>query len=257
MKSIVAAALAVALGAGGAHAGVVITQTEHSSGLGGERNTEQTVMIQGKKQKVVTSDREIITDLDRDVLYIVSPAKKEYLEFSLPPTGRIAEAMGRGMPALTYKKTGSRHKVLGYECEDYTATGTVHGRHVTVTRCVSTHAPGAKESAEFEKAQEKVLKGTPMVATGEIPHGITLQSDSVMKTGEFKPPAGLPADQAAKLKQMFSNRKVENKVVASKVEVKKLAADTFTIPASYTREELPAPPAHPGAPGAAKPPKAK
>jgi Domain of unknown function (DUF4412) len=259
-----AAALALALSATGAFAGVVITQEQNVTGGGVDHKVEQTVMIQGDKQKMITGTRQIITDLDKGVMYVIEPERKMYLEIPFPPKGPMAAVISRSAGAVSFKKAGSSRKVAGYSCDDFTGSGSAMGGNYSVTECFATQAPGAKEFSAFEKVMATKLKGTPMAPTGEIPDGVPLASDSTMKMGNFTPPPGMAPEQADKIKQMMAKRPpLVSKTVVSKIEEKTLPADTFTVPAGYTKREIhmPALPApgtvHPHLPVAAPSPAAK
>ncbi len=60
-------------------------------------------------------------------------------------------------------------------------------------------------------------------------------------------PHALPPETAAKLKEQFANRPpVVTKTEVTKVSAKDLSADTFEIPAGYTKREPMAGMGHPG-----------
>jgi hypothetical protein len=87
-----------------------------------------------------------------------------------------------------------------------------------------------------------------------------------MKMGNVSIP-GMSPEQAAKINQMMKNRPpVVTSTVVQKIEAQKLASDAFTVPAGFTKKELPAgpggmggmhmPPSAGGSPGAGASPAA-
>ena len=76
-----------------AAAGVVITQKQHVSNGQNTRDTEQTISVQGNKQKMVTDRHTIITDLDKGMMYVIDPNEKNYFEIEFPPKGQMAAMM--------------------------------------------------------------------------------------------------------------------------------------------------------------------
>jgi hypothetical protein len=235
-----AAAISIALAAAPALAGVVITQQQTINAQSGQQKRDQTVMVQGNKQKMITGDHEIITDLDKGVMYVIEPTRKDYLEIPFPPRGPMAAAMAR-KSTLSFKKSGQSRKVAGYSCEDYKGTGESMAGDYTVTECVSLSAPGAKEFNAFEKLMASKLKGTGMAPSGDVPQGVPLASDSVVNMNKLNMP-GMSPEQQQKLQEMMAKRKpTTTSTVVTKIEEKKLPEDTFVVPAGFTKRELRAP----------------
>jgi hypothetical protein len=239
--SFAAAAVAVVLSVLPARAGVVITQQQTANLQSGPRESEQTIMIQGNKQKMVTGEREIITDLDNNVMYLIDPSKSSYFQLPFPPTGPMAQAVAHAAGAMDFKRGTTTRKVLGYSCTDYMGTGQSMSGDFTVTECFSTTAPGAKEFNAFQKAMAAKLKS--VVPQSNTPEGIPLASDSTVHMNTMKLP-NLPPEQAQKLQQQLAKMKpVTTKTVVTKLEAKDLPADTFAVPKAYTQRTLGMPPA--------------
>jgi len=85
-----AAGMTLAMTAMPAAAGVVITQKQHVTSGTNTRDTEQTISVQGNKQKMVTERHTIITDLDAGKMYVLDPKAKSYFEIEFPPKGQMA-----------------------------------------------------------------------------------------------------------------------------------------------------------------------
>jgi Domain of unknown function (DUF4412) len=232
-----AAAISIALAAAPALAGVVITQQQTMNSENGERKVDQTVMVQGNKQKVVTSSNEVILDLDKGMMYIVDVPHKDYLEIPFPPRGVMAAAMLHNT-GLNFKKVGKSQKVAGYSCDEYTGSGKTMFGEYSVTECVSTRAPGAKEFYSFQKLMASKLKGSGAAPSGDVPDGIPMSSQTVthMNAINF---SGMTPDQQKRIAQATANRKpTTTSTVVSKVEDKKLADTEFAVPAGFNKRQM-------------------
>jgi len=237
-----ATALAIAIAATTASAGVVISQ-QVSFNQAGERKTDQTVMVQGHKQKIIAGDRESITDLDAGKTYILAAKSKTFIEIPFPPTGMFAMAMVVQGSTVELKKSGGTHQVAGYACQDYTGAALIGRSNLDVTQCVARDVPGTREFVEFQKAMADKLKGKPLARKGEIPDGIPVSSTVTRTVAPFTPPPGFSPERAAKIKAMMAKYKpVTINTTVSKIEVKDLPADTFVVPAIYRKPEMPTAP---------------
>jgi uncharacterized protein DUF4412 len=236
------AATTFALSAMPAVAGVVITQKQHVSNGTNSRDSEQTIMVQGNKQKMVTERHTIITDLDKGMMYVLDPKSKTYFEIEFPPKGQMATVMASSTAAaMNFKKAGTTREIAGYKCTDYDGGGHMMAGTYTVKECFSTAAPGAEEFAAFEqKMADKLKSAGTSQASGEVPGGMPLALDSSMKMGNVNVP-GMAPEQAAKINEMMAKRPpVQTSTVVEKIETKKLAASDFAIPDGFTKRELPA-----------------
>ena len=251
-----AAGMTLAMTAMPAAAGVVITQKQHVTSGTNTRDTEQTISVQGNKQKMVTERHTIITDLDAGKMYVLDPKAKSYFEIEFPPKGQMATMMAASTnAAMNFKRAGSTRDVAGYKCSDYDGGGHMMTGDYTVKECFSTSAPGAAEFQAFEKNMADKLKnsGTP-TGNGEMPGGVPLALDSTMKMGKVNIP-GMAPDQAAKINEMMAKRPpVTTSTVVEKIESKRLAESDFTVPTDFTKRDLPGPGSMMMRPGAMKMP---
>jgi hypothetical protein len=237
------AGMTLAMAALPAAAGVVITQKQHVTSGTNARDSEQTISVQGNKQKMVTERHTIITDLDNGKMYVLDPKAKTYFEIEFPPQGQMAAMMAASTnAAMNFKRAGTTRDVAGYKCSDYDGGGHMMAGDYTIKECFSTTAPGAEEFAAFEKNMADKLKtATTTAAHGEIPRGVPLALDSTMKMGKVNIP-GMAPDQAAKINEMMAKRPpVMTSTVVEKIESKKLADADFTVPSDYTKRDLPGP----------------
>ncbi len=237
------AGMTLAMTALPAAAGVVITQKQHVTSGTNSRDSEQTISVQGNKQKMVTERHTIITDLDQGKMYVLDPKAKTYFEIEFPPKGQMAAMMAASSnAAMNFKKTGTTREVAGFKCTDYDGGGHMMTGDYTVKECFSTRAPGAQEFAAFEKNMADKLKSVSTnQSNGEIPGGVPLALDSTMKMGNVKIP-GMAPEQAAKINEMMAKRPpVVTNTKVEKIEAKTLADSDFAIPAGFTKRELPGP----------------
>jgi hypothetical protein len=247
MKKLTAllAGMALAITALPAAAGVVITQKQHVTNGKNSRDSEQTISVQGNKQKEVDERRTLIADLDKGMIYIVDPKDKSYFEMEFPPKGPMAQTMAASTAAaMNFKKAGTSREIAGYKCADYNGSGHAMVGDYTVKECFSTSAPGAEEFAAFERNWATKLKSSSAASavTGEVPPGVPLALEATTKMGNVSIP-GMSPEQAARINQMMKNRPpVVTTTTVEKIETKQLASDTFTVPAGFTKKDLPAGP---------------
>jgi len=244
--TVLLAGMTLAMTALPAAAGVVITQKQHVSNGKNSRDTEQTISVQGNKQKEVDERRTLIADLDKGMIYIIDPNGKNYYEMEFPPKGPMAQTMAASTAAaMNFKKAGTSREIAGYKCNDYDGGGHAMVGDYTVKECFSTTAPGAAEFSAFEKIWAAKLKsaGATQTASGIVPEGVPLALDATTKMGSNVSLPGMSPEQKEKIAQMMKNRPpVVTSTIVEKIETQKLASDTFTVPAGFTKKDLPASP---------------
>lgn len=236
-----AAALALALAATTASAGVVISEQMVVNNQGSVQKTEQTVMVQGHKQKVINGDEEqLITDLDAGSIYVITPKTRQFFQLTIPPVGLVAMKMALEGSGIALKITGATSNVAGYACQDYAGSLVLVHHDISVSKCVASGAPGAKEFVAFQQALADKLRPAHLVPKGKVPDGIPVSSTITRKVALFKPPPGFPPAQAAKMNEGLAKFKPTIiSTTVTKIEVKDLPADTFVVPAGYTKQEAP------------------
>lgn len=256
MRSKVAAAIAlsVAMAATTASAGVVISEDVVVSNQAGTHKSQQTVMIQGNKRKVITKDRIYIIDLDLGRMFVLVPATKKGGDVPFPPTSYMLTYLAQQGVSLDYKKAPAGGKEAGYECQDYAGSQRLGRMQIEGTECVASAAPGAQEYVAFIKAMNAKLKGTPLQPKGEVADGIPVSSTITVSLVPYPVPPHFPPDLAAKYKANLAKQKPQvTRITATKIQVKDIAASEFVIPAEYLKPS----PTPTGTPGAAASPAAK
>jgi hypothetical protein len=270
MKSTVAAAGAIvlALAATTASAGVVINQEVTQTNQPAGQKTEQTLMIQGHKEKLVTPDQAYITDLDAGKMYYILPKSKSYIEIPFPPVTGLQRVLARQELSVGVKKTPRTDKAAGYACTDYTGVVPIAQSTLRVTQCVASDAPGAKEYVDYQTAKAQKVKGTQIAPGGDIPDGIPVLTIKARLVNKMTPSSHLPPEIREKMIAAMAKAKpFVVTTTVTKIEAKELPADTFVVPAGYTHAATPnvalpariidstgaaghGPPAKPGAPAA-------
>jgi hypothetical protein len=260
MKSTVAAAtaLVLALAATTASAGVVVSQHLVIHHQAGDRESDQTVMVQGHKRKLITGDTVTLIDLDAGKMYFIRPKEKQFIPVKFPPAGMFARVMMREGMSIGFTKTGATHKEAGYDCQEYSGSTVVAFSTINMTECVAGGAPGAKEFVEFQKAMVEKLKGTPLEPKGEIPDGVPVSSSLTTAQKPYTPPPSIPPEAAKRMQDALAkaNQPTTSTTTVTKIEVRDLPADTFVVPKDFAERQMqmPVPPQlrmHPPAPSAA------
>jgi len=255
MRSTVAATAAIilAMAATTASAGVVISQdVVDTDNAGKHHKSEQTIMLQGNKEKLILPERAIITDLDAGKMYVLIPAAKRAAELPLPPPERVGMIMARMGMFVGYQKTTGGGKVAGYDCQNYAGSENAGKMKIDATACVASAAAGAAEFVAFRKGLFDKLKNYPMAPKGEVPDGIPVASTLTTSFIPFAIPGAFSPDQAAKIKQAEAKVRPEvRSVKVTKIQVKDLPADTFAVPAEYKTQKAPVKPAAASKPAAA------
>src|SRR5216684_2740126 len=140
-------------------AGVVMAETSTTSGPTGESSSlDRTVYVQGNKQKVERSGVATITDLDNSIIYIIDKKDRAYTELPLHALGSAEPGDARD-ETIQLNKTGETRVIADHPCNEYRASEGNKLERVTISACVSTSAPGAKELSEFERKMAARLGG--------------------------------------------------------------------------------------------------
>ncbi len=241
-----AAAIVVALTTT-AMAGVILEQEVSQDGPFGAQNTKRTLQVQGNKQKELNNSHAVITDLDNGVMILLNPTAKTYTETPFPPPQLTQYQHGASFK-ITFKKTGKHSTEQGYKCDEYVGSGHMMMGDYSVTGCFSKEAPGAAEYIAFDKVLAAKFKGTPMQTEGTRPEGVPL----VLKITTKMDPKMMPNLPPERAKDVEKHPNMVQNTRTTSVKVVNLPADTFTVPAGYTKREMKMggalPPGHPQLP---------
>ena len=219
------AALLVLTSRGAAFAGVVIAETSSATDATERIAHEKTVYIQGNKQRVEERGIDQITDLDKNLVYIIDKNRKIFAEMPLHTLSSEQPETPIGEPILT--KTGNTRVIANRPCHEYRAAEANTLEHATVSACVSTNVPEAKEIAEFDRNMIARLGGHNSAAKSirSDGAGIILEKKATLNVRVSDRPGG-NASEATSLV-------VETRV--DKIQSIKLPPETFKPPSSYKK----------------------
>jgi hypothetical protein len=148
-KIVVIAVLLVLTSRGGALAGVVMAETSFAAGARGSIAQNKTLYVQGNKQKIEEEGIAQITDLDKNLVYIIDKNRGVFAEIPFQTVSSEQPENLHGEPILT--KTGKTRVVADHPCQEYRAADGNKLEHATISACVSSNMPEAKEIAEFDR----------------------------------------------------------------------------------------------------------
>jgi Domain of unknown function (DUF4412) len=225
-------------------AGVVMAETSVATGPDGQINSqEKTIYLQGNKQKVDRKDVAAITDLDKNIIYIIDKQHRAYAKLPIPALAPSDPSNGSG-EAIKLDRTGAERTIANHPCSEYRASEGDQLEHVTITACVSTTAPGAKEISEFERKMVARLTGhTSEPSTEHQTAAVMLEKQSVVSFRIPDPSQHRPYRTASLRTQTRVNQ----------IQLKPLPPETFQPPKGFNQfrsePQETAPPMSPDASG--------
>jgi hypothetical protein len=242
LAAVITSVLFVLAPAGNLCAGVVMSETSITSGPTGETSSlDRTVYVQGNKQKVERSGVTTITDLDNSIIYIIDNKDRAYTEVPLHALGSSEQADARGDiiepfekiepsdargETVQLNKTGETRVIADHPCNEYRASEGNKLERVTISACVSTSAPGAKEVSEFERKMAVRLSGRESERlSGNDSAMLMLEKQSVLS---FRVP-DLSRHQAYRTSSLLAKTQV------NEIQVKTLSAATFKPPKGFSK----------------------
>jgi hypothetical protein len=205
-------------------AGVVMAETSTASGPNGETySQEKTVYVQGNKQKVERKGVVTITDLDKSVIYIIDESDRVYTEMPLTALGP-AQLGDVQSEAIKLNKTGQTRMIANHPCNEYRVIEGNKLEQVSISACVSTTAPGAKEISEFDRKMVALVSGrkAERAADNDRPT-LMLEKQSVLS---FRVP-----DTSRTNAYHMASLLAETRI--SKIQLKPLSRQTFEPPKGY------------------------
>src|SRR5712691_1213757 len=207
-------------------AGVVMAETSTTSGPAGETSSlDRIVYVQGNKQKVERSGVATITDLDNSIIYIIDKKDRAYTEVPLRALSS-SEAGDARDETIQLNKTGERRIIADHPCNEYRTIERKKLERVTISACVSTSAPGAKEVSQFERKMFARLSGRESErSTGHDSAGLMLEKQSVVS---FRIP-DRSRHRAYRTASLLAKTRV------NEIQVRPLPAATFKPPKGFSK----------------------
>jgi hypothetical protein len=225
-QTAIISALVFASFASRASAGVVMSETAVAKGPGAGDVQKRTIYIQGNKQKVERGDVDAITDLDRNVIYLVDRNQKEYVE--LPLKSQLpADSENSDTESIRLNNTGHKRVVGGHGCQEYRGAHSNPVRNVAISVCVSDQVPGVNEVVAFQQRMFSQL-GVPQEkdqAPGPDASGLVLEKLSVVS---FRVP-DLSHENSFRTASFVTKTDIDN------IQVKSLPDNTFRPPQDFTK----------------------
>jgi hypothetical protein len=227
LSSAVAGATAVLVlaSAGRLFAGVVMAETSFTKSPNGQIfSQDKTLYVQGNKQRIELGGVAEITDLDKNVVYIVDKHDRAYAEMPLrAPSSSQLDSMH---DEVILKKTGEIRVIANHPCSEYRKVEGNELERVTITTCVSTSAPGAKELSRFARNIVTRLTGRKLKPPAENgPAGLMLEKQSILS---FSVP-----DSSRGRVYRTASYLVETRV--NKITLQPLPPETFNPPDGYSK----------------------
>jgi hypothetical protein len=212
--------------AGTVCAGVVMAETSTARGPDGQTNSQvKTIYVQGNKQKVEKQDVASITDLDKSIVYIIDMQHRSYAEV---PLRSLSPSLPGNRPAESIKldRTGKIRVIANNPCNEYRASKGDKLEHITISACVSTSAPGAKEVSEFERKMTARLSGhdSPERSTPLAAAALMLEKKSVVS---FRMPD-------PSLHRGYRTASLSDETQVNQIHLKSLPAETFKPPKGFS-----------------------
>ena len=186
-------------------------RTLSSRNQAGRKRAEQTVMMQGNKRKVITSDRIFITDLDVGRMFVLIPRyQKRHAIFAFPPTGPMLTMWRQQGVSIEFKK-GSGHRQSGGlrlpGLRRFATTGVdSSSKGPNVLRAPR---PAHKNTSRSPRRWLAKLKGTPIAPKGEVPDGIPVSSTITVSFIPFPVPKNFPPEHGGQVQERTSPRKAK------------------------------------------------
>ncbi len=161
-------------------AGVVMAETSLATGPDGQTKSQtKTVYLQGNKRRVERQDIAAITDLDKSIVYIVDKQHRAYAEIPLEALSAHLPHNGPGQ-SVKLDRTGRTRTIANHACSEYRATQGDKLEHVTISACVATDAPGAKELSQFDHKMLARLGGSGSDPAPNQADALMLEKQSVV-----------------------------------------------------------------------------
>ena len=229
IAGIAAIAVFLLLGSAGTlFAGVVMAETSLAEGPDGQISSQKkTIYVQGNKQKVDRGGVAEITDLDKNVIYIIDKHNRVYTQVPLAVL-RSARS-DKTEEGVVLRKTGAVRIIADHPCGEYSTVEGSALERVTITACVSKNAPGAKELSQFNRNMIARLTGHRFVPSAQDDRTLMLEKRSVLS---FRL-------RDTSRRQAYRTASLVAKTQINKIKVQDLPPETFEPPEGYNKAHSP------------------
>jgi hypothetical protein len=227
-RSFIAGVITLALlltGAGKLCAGVVMAETSTALLPDGETTFQhKTIYIQGNKQKIERPGIAAITDLDKSLIYVID--RNHHAFAQVPLRALTGASAGRSQSEIIQlNRTGQTRIIAKQRCTEYRATEANKLERITISACVSTSAPGAKEVSAFEhKMVARLERESAGRTSGSDSTGVMLEKRSLVR---LRVPD--PAHPGA-----YRTASVVAETQVKQIKLAQLPPDTFEPPKGFS-----------------------
>jgi hypothetical protein len=215
-------------------AGVVVTEVKTIGPAQAPHAEQFTLIVHGRKEKIVGDNQAIVTDLEAKVFYLIYPTPMVLTQLPFPgdpPT--LATVAGTPLDA-DYQKTGHSRTIAGYSCDEYAATVNNLYTVTTVLSCFATNVPGAPEFSEFRRDLLNKLGASGAKISASLPEGILMAQETSTRLEEHKLNQLNPAIARRLRRQAMRTASQVNKIEVKKIEVKDIPGNAFQLPWGYS-----------------------
>jgi hypothetical protein len=221
-----AACLLSLVWAGTLRAGVVLVETWTANGPNGLTSSAQRrVYIQGNKQRIDEKGVTAVTDLDKSVVFLIDENDRVYSEMPLQEVGREQPENGLTDP-VELSRSGETRVIAKRPCNEYRGKRGSDLVRESVSICVSTGTPGAKEVSDFERRMSARLSSRK--AEGSTKDGLPalmLEKRTVVDV-RLSDPLG---------QQPYRTARLTSRTRVDLIQVKQLPRATFEPPKGYSK----------------------
>ncbi|MBV8774662.1 MAG: hypothetical protein JO166_20365 [Deltaproteobacteria bacterium] len=205
--------------------GVVMAETSLAAGAKGSIARNKTLYVQGNKQRIDEEGIAQITDLDKNLVYIIDKNRGVFAEIPLKTLSSDQSENHHLEPILI--KTGNIRVVANHLCQEYRAADGNKLERATISACVSTNTPGAKEIAQFDRNMIARLGGhtSEEKSIRSDGAGLILEKTSVLSFRVPDPSRG----NADRTTSLVAETRVE------KIQSITLPPQTFKPPTGYKK----------------------
>jgi hypothetical protein len=184
---------------------------------------KEMIYLEGNKQRVERQDEAAITDLYRSIIYVID---KQHRVYAVVPLKALSSTVS-GNPGghnIKLDGTGKTRIIASHPCDEYRAIEGNGLERVTISACVSTNAPGAREASEFERRMIGRITGRGFERSPE-PRvaALMLERQSVLSFRIPDPSRRRPYRMASLLAETRIN----------KIQPKPLPRETFRPPKGF------------------------
>jgi hypothetical protein len=209
-------------------AGVVLVETWTANGPDGSTSSAQRkVYIQGNKQRIEEEGITAVTDLDKSVVLLIDDNNHAYTEMPLQEVELEHPQSGPTAP-VNLTRSGETRVIAKHPCQEYRGRRRSDLVRESVSICVATGTPGAKEVSAFERKMVARLSGSKSEGPSKDASAALMLEKQTVAVIRVIDPSGQEPSRTARL---TSRTRVDA------IQLKQLPPATFEPPKGYAKVE--------------------